>query len=44
MTFEWTCAGCLLPLSGDQPILLVVRVAVGEGKTPIWDLYADLGS
>jgi hypothetical protein len=40
----WTCAGCLVPLSGDQPILLAVRVAVDEGGTPIWDLYADLGS
>jgi hypothetical protein len=42
--FAWTCAGCLLPLAGDQPVILVVRVAVDEGKTPIWDLYADLGS
>lgn len=41
---EWTCAGCLLPRSGDQPILLVIRVGVGEGLTPVWDLYADLGS
>jgi hypothetical protein len=41
---EWTCAGCLLALSGDQPILLVVRVAVDEGQTPIFDLYGDLGS
>lgn len=41
---RWTCAGCLLPMSGDQPVLLVVRVAVDEGKTPVWDLYADLGS
>lgn len=41
---EWTCAGCLLALSSDQPVLLVVRVAVDEGQTPIWDLYADLGS
>ena len=41
---NWTCARCLLPMSGDQPVLLVVRVAVDEGKTPIWDLYADLGS
>jgi hypothetical protein len=41
---EWTCAGCLLALSNDQPILLVVRVAVDEGRTPVWALYADLGS
>jgi hypothetical protein len=40
----WTCAGCLLAMSGDQPILLVARVTVDEGATPIWDLYADLGS
>jgi hypothetical protein len=33
-----------VPLSGDQPILLAARVAVDEGGTPIWDLYADLGS
>ena len=41
---SWTCAGCLLAMSNDQPILLVVRVTVAEGETPIWDLYADLGS
>jgi hypothetical protein len=41
---EWTCAGCLVSMSGDQPVVLVVHVAVDEGKTPIWDLYADLGS
>jgi hypothetical protein len=41
---EWTCAGCLLGLSGDQPVLLVVRVAVDEGRSPVWDLYADVGS
>ena len=27
-----------------QEILLVSGVTVAEGKTPIWDLYADLGS
>lgn len=41
---RWACAGCLLPMSGDQPVLLAVRVAVDEGKSPVWDLYADLGS
>lgn len=42
--FRWTCAGCLLPMSGDRAVLLVVKVAVDEGKTPVWDLYADLGT
>ena len=40
----WTCAGCLPALSRTQEILLVSGVTVAEGKTPIWDLYADLGS
>jgi hypothetical protein len=41
--FNWTCAGCLLPVSGDQPVLLVVEVSVDAGATPVWDLFADLG-
>ena len=41
---DWTCAGCLLPLSGTQPIVMSDFVSVPEGKTPIWDIYADIGS
>ena len=41
--FDWTCAGCLLPMSGDRPVLLVVAVSVDAGATPVWDLFADLG-
>jgi hypothetical protein len=42
--FAWTCAGCLVQMSGDRPVLLVVEVALDEGKTPTWDVSADLGS
>jgi hypothetical protein len=42
--FEWTCAGCLFPMSTTQAILLTEAVAVPEGRSPIWDLYADIGS
>ena len=41
---DWTCAGCLLPMSGTQGVVLSGVVSVPEGKTPIWDLYADIGS
>jgi hypothetical protein len=41
---EWTCAGCLLPMSTTQEILVTEAVAVPEGRSPIWDLYADIGS
>jgi hypothetical protein len=42
--FDWMCAGCLLPMSGDRPVLLVVEVSVDAGATPVWDVSADLGS
>jgi hypothetical protein len=41
--FDWTCGGCVLPMSGDRPVLLVVEVAVDAGATPVWDVSADLG-
>jgi hypothetical protein len=41
---EWTCAGCLLPMSATQTMLVTEAVAVPEGGSPIWDLYADIGS
>ncbi len=41
---DWTCAGCLLPLSGTQGVVMSGVVSVNEGKTPSWDIYADIGS
>jgi hypothetical protein len=41
---EWTCSGCLFPMSTTQEILVTEAVAVPEGRSPIWDLYADIGS
>jgi len=41
---QWTCAGCLLPMSTTQEVLVTEAVAVPEGRSPIWDLYADIGS
>jgi hypothetical protein len=40
----WTCAGCFLPMSTDQGVLMTYGTAVPEGGTPIWDVYADIGS
>ena len=41
---EWTCASCLFPMSTTQEVLVTEAVAVPEGRSPIWDLYADIGS
>jgi hypothetical protein len=41
---DWTCAGCLLPMSTTQAVVMSGVVSVDEGKTPSWDLYADIGS
>jgi hypothetical protein len=40
----WTCAGCFLPMSTDQGVLMTYGTAVLEGGTPIWDVNADIGS
>lgn len=40
----WTCTGCLLPMSTDQAVLMTAGVTVPEGRSPVWDLHADIGS
>jgi hypothetical protein len=41
---DWTCAGCLLPMSTTQAVVMSGVVSVAEGKSPSWDIYADIGS
>jgi hypothetical protein len=31
-------------MSTDQGVLMTYGTAVPEGGTPIWDVYADIGS
>jgi hypothetical protein len=42
-TFDWTCAGCLLPDHADRSVALHEFVAVPAGTVPSWEIFADLG-
>ena len=43
-TVTWTCVGCLIPANHNRAIGLTEDVKVGEGVTPAWMVYADLGN